>query len=193
MTVIHFETESDNATLQENIKSIAHTLSRALAAPARVVYTQPAQIGSGDGAGEAVEAELEDDAIDAELAPSAPKKKSGTARQFRTPKPVDIDLTSGDTPLKAFLEEKDPDGDIKRYLAITYWLKKYRDIEEVSADHIYTGYRHMGSGWQVPADSAAPFRYMKRKQYGWIKGGSKNGLYIINHLGENVIEGMGKE
>ena len=33
MTVIHFETESDNATLQENIRSIANTLSRALTQP----------------------------------------------------------------------------------------------------------------------------------------------------------------
>jgi hypothetical protein len=31
MTAIHFETESDNATLQENVRVIAHTLSRALA------------------------------------------------------------------------------------------------------------------------------------------------------------------
>jgi D-mannonate dehydratase len=36
MTVIHFETESDNATLQENIRAITQTLIRALASPQRV-------------------------------------------------------------------------------------------------------------------------------------------------------------
>jgi hypothetical protein len=30
MTVIHFETESDNATLQEKIRAITQTLTRAL-------------------------------------------------------------------------------------------------------------------------------------------------------------------
>ena len=29
MTVIHFETESDNLTLQENIRAISHALTRA--------------------------------------------------------------------------------------------------------------------------------------------------------------------
>lgn len=47
MTVIHFETESDNATLQENVRAIAHTLSRALASPQRIVPT-PTQLTSNN-------------------------------------------------------------------------------------------------------------------------------------------------
>ena len=47
MTVIHFETESDNATLQENVRAIAHTLTRALAAPQRIVPT-PTQLTSNN-------------------------------------------------------------------------------------------------------------------------------------------------
>ena len=89
------------------------------------------------------------------------------------------------------LEQKKPDGDIKRYLVITYWLKKYRNIEEVTMDHAYTCYRHMGTGWQVPGDAAAPFRAMKGKHYGWMKAGSAKGAYVINHLGENEVGRMG--
>jgi hypothetical protein len=39
MTVIHFETASDNSTLQENIRAITQTLTRALASQQRVAYT----------------------------------------------------------------------------------------------------------------------------------------------------------
>ena len=48
MTVIHFETESDNATLQENIRAITQTLTRALASPQRVA-TPYVQLPSANG------------------------------------------------------------------------------------------------------------------------------------------------
>lgn len=147
MTVIQFETESDNETLQENIKAIAQTLTRALGAPPRVVYA-PQQITSGDGATPIPAEFIEEEPIEAEVTtPASPKKKGGAAPKYRVPKPVEIDLTTGEMPLKDFLEKKNPDGDIKRYLAIAYWLKKYRNIEDATADHVYTCYRHMGSGW----------------------------------------------
>ena len=195
MTVIHFETESDNATLQENIRAIAQTVSRALVSPPRLVPAS-AQLTASNGlaAAEAIPDIEGVDAIDPETMQStngsSSSKKSGP-RQYRTPQAVDLDLTSGDVPLKDFLEQKKPDGDIKRYLVITYWLKKYRNIEEVTMDHAYTCYRHMGTGWQVPGDAAAPFRAMKGKHYGWMKAGSAKGAYVINHLGENEVGRMG--
>ena len=133
---------------------------------------------------------------DAELdfldSPATPAKtKTRAARQYRTPLPVDLDLVSGDLPLRPFLQERKPDSDVKIYLAIAYWLKRYRDINEVSADHAYTCYRHMGAGWQVPADAGQPFRAMKAKAYGWVKPGSTKGYWMINHLGENEVEQMG--
>jgi len=121
MTVIHFETESDNATLQANIHSIAQTLARALAPPPRVVHT-PAQITSGNGAGggaaveQAAEVDDYEDAIDAEATPVPPKAKT-KVYTVRTPQPLDLDLSTGDVPLKKFLEQKNPSGNIKRYLA----------------------------------------------------------------------------
>ena len=132
---------------------------------------------------------VEGDALVSPIASQAAKKKGG-ARQYPTPHAIDLDLTSGDVPLKNFLDKKNPDGDIKRYLAISYWLRKYRNIEDVSMHHAYTCYRHMGSGWQVPPDAAAPLRAMKRKQYGWMNAGSTKGTYAINHLGENEVEKM---
>jgi hypothetical protein len=100
-------------------------------------------------------------------------------------------LTSGGIPLKGFIEQKKPDGDIKRYLAIAYWLKKYRTINEVNMDHAYTCYRYLG--WQVPADASAPLRAMKSTRYGWMTAGSIRGAYVINHIAENQVEQMGNE
>jgi hypothetical protein len=193
MTVIHFETESDNTTLQENVRAIAHTMSRALAAPQRIIPT-PAQLTSNNEQTIIQPEDIDDESgIDEggllSLSPSS--KKKGAARQYRTPQPLELDLVSGESPLKSFLDQKQPDTDVKRYLAIAHWLKQHRNIQEVTMDHMYTCYRHMGTGWQVPADAGAPLRAMKAKQYGWMKTGSAKGTYVINHLGENEIQKMG--
>lgn len=193
MTVIHFETESDNATLQENVRAIAHTLSRALTSPQRGATT-PTQIASGNQQvlDQSEEVETEEGRDEDEIALSNPPSKAKkVARQYRTPQPVELDLVSGQLPLKDFLDQKQPDTDVKRYLAIAHWLKQHRNIQEVTMDHMYTGYRHMGTGWQVPADAGAPLRAMKGKQYGWMKTGSTKGSYTINHLGENEVGKMG--
>lgn len=197
MTVIHFETESENATLQENIKSIAQTLARALTPPARPASTLlPPLLNGAKRSSEPVIEEEENDDLESlepdpfvtSTTPASPK--NGSARQYRTPQPIEIDLLSGPMPLKAFLEKANPEGDVKRFLAIAYWLKEYRKIEEVSMDHAYTCYRHMGAGWNVPSDTAKPFRSMKTKTYGWMKAGSNRGFFAINHLGENEARKM---
>jgi hypothetical protein len=90
----------------------------------------------------------EPDVLDAEVtalgsASPSPKKKGGVRTSW-TPQPIELDLTFGDMPLKGFIKQKKLDGDIKRYLAIAYWLKKYRNINEVNLDHAYTCYRYLG-------------------------------------------------
>lgn len=198
MTVIHFETESNNLTLQENIRAIANTLSRALAPPLRVIPKR-AQLSTGNG-GAAVEYESNEDllpdefedVIEAEAVPGSAKSKSKSPT-LRTPQPLDLDLITGEVPLKTFLEQKNPTTDLKRYLAIAYWLKEYRGINEITMDHAYTCYRFMGTGWSVPKDASAPLRKMKGKEYGWMNKGSAPGTFAINHLGENEVNRMAVE
>jgi hypothetical protein len=194
MTVIHFKTKSNNATLQENVRAIANTLTRALAPPPRVIQT-PAQLTSGNGAsadgtvqGQLFEADGHEDAIDIDATSVTKKAKKGTARELRTPEVLDLDLTSGDMPLKLFFEQKKPEGDNKRYLAIAYWLKEYRKIVEITMDHAHTCYRSLG--WNTPRDASAPLRSMKKQ--GWMKRGSSPGAYAINHVGEGVVNDMGQ-
>ena len=198
MTVIHFETESDNATLAENIRAVANTLARALTPQPRTV-PRPAQLTSGNGAAGAgappVEQDVDDfdDAIDIEVTPVSAKPKGNKPATPRQPQPLELDLISGDVPLKAFLEQKKPTSDVKRYLVIAYWLKQYRSINDITMDHAYTCYRHMGSGWNVPKDAGIPLRQMKQKKYGWMSSGSTPGSYAINHLGENEVNKMGPQ
>lgn len=190
MTVIHFETESDNATLQANIHSIAQTLARALAPPPSRTHA-PAQLTSGNGAG-AEQPQVEGDYIDAEFDDNAPgpsktKAKGRPARQLRSPEALDLNLTVGDVPFKAFMEQKKPNGDNKRYLAIAQWLKTNLKINEITMDHAYTCYRAMG--WNVPDDASGPLRQCKKQ--GWMKRSGK-GAYAINHIGEGVVNDIGQ-
>lgn len=197
MTVIQFETESDNTTLQENIRAITNTLARALAPQPRVIQV-PSQIANGNGNSAADNAKSPEqgslfddddaDAIDGEVTPIASKPKAKSSpRQLPTPQTVDLDLTSGATPLKTFLEQKKLVGDNKRYLAIAYWLKKNLNINQIDMNHAYTCYRFMG--WNVPADASSPLRAMKTQ--GWMTKGTDKGAYAINHIGENVVNEMG--
>jgi hypothetical protein len=202
MTVIHFKTTSDNATLQENIRAIANTLTRALSPAPRIVQA-PAQLQPGNGAsnGSAVvieqtpEIEEYEKPVEVEeaTASSTSKAKKNAARQYTQPQVLDLDLGSGDVPLKTFLEQKKPQSTLKRYLAILYWFKHYCNLTEITMDHAYNAYRFMGTGWNVPKDVSGPFRAMKKKQYGWATSGSTPGSYAITHIGENEVNKMGVE
>jgi hypothetical protein len=198
MTVIQFETESENATLQENVRAITNTLIRALAPQPRGIQAPPPlPNGSGNNAtnngkhpeqGSLFDDTDNADAIDGELTPAASKPKAKShSRQLPVPQPLELDLTSGDMPLKVFLEQKKPVGDNKRYLVIAYWLKKNLNINQIDMNHAYTCYRFIG--WNVPADASSPLRVMKKQ--GWMTKGSNKGAYSINHIGENVVIEMG--
>lgn len=160
-----------------------------LAAPAR-----PTPIPAATGSAETpdlftdVEPDGDQDAGLEPLAPPVPKASNGRPKKLRTPKAVPgLEFTSGAKSLKDFLDEWKPEGDAKRYLAMTLWLREHRKIEEVGADHIYSCYRALGSN--VPDDVLAVFRYLKRQA--WVDKGSKRGLYKINHIGEGHLNTKG--
>lgn len=197
MTVIQFETESDNATLQENIRAITNTLARALAPQPRVIQAPPSLPNGNatngvDNTKQPEQASLFDDdadAIDGEITPATtkPKTKSPSPRKAPTLNMIELDLNKGDKPLKTFMEEKKPDGDNKRYLAMAYWLRANLGISEVTMHHIYSCYRFMG--WNVPKDAGQTLRNLKKQ--GWMNKGSESGSFSVNHVGENIINDMG--
>jgi hypothetical protein len=138
------------------------------------VQASPANGGVDVAEPEAVEeAALEDvDAVDVTPAVSRAKSPRKAA-----PKPsvIDLDITT-DPPLSSLV---DPKSNHRRFLAIATWLHDHRDIEAVTADHIYTCYRHLG--WPTDIlDFAQPLRELKHKQFFTTP---ERGKYAINQLG----------
>lgn len=114
----------------------------------------------------------------------APKPSSGAKRVYKSPSVLeDLDLTSGDTPFKTYIDGMSIDGHSTRYLAITRWLKQFRGIQEVGADHIYTCYRFLEMN--VPEDVLSIFRSLKK--HAWVVAGSEAGKFKITHVGENKL------
>ncbi len=109
-------------------------------------------------------------------------------RSFKSPEIVkDLDLLTGKATLKDFLTQKGVgDNDTKRCLAIAVWLKENRNITEITADHVYTCYRHMG--WTTQNDVLGPIRRLKMD--GAFSKGEARGTYAINHIGENRVMQM---
>lgn len=87
------------------------------------------------------------------------------------------------------MEVKKPgDVDIKRYLVIAHWLKEHKQIDSVGIDHIYTGYRTLG--WNLPKDPLKPFHNAKSR--GYFGKGTGKSEFAINHIGEGVVNDLGK-
>lgn len=130
--------------------------------------------------------EAEADEQEEELAAPAPRPQNGTKKKPKVRTPVvlnDLNLTDGDKPFEKYIEEQAPKKHSKRYLVIAQWLKEYRNIAEVGADHVYTCYRHLGLS--VPDDVLSVFRGMKKQ--GWVTDGTEPGTFKINHIGEKQL------
>lgn len=193
--VLVFELEGSNETLQESLRTVmANALGQSLS-PIRPVADQPTlpNTESRNSASEAdnrqtieIEAEEQGFKRQAETTSSSnsrPKRK----QRFPTPKILDLDLTAGSVPFKAFYElKKNPSMDTKRYLLIAAWFKEYCNQGVISPDHVYTCYRFMG--WSIPKDPSKPFRNMKSD--GYFNHAEKN-LWEINHVGLNIVNQLG--
>lgn len=190
MTVMVFQLEGDDATLQDGLRTIGAALAKVLPhnvpAPATRVITLTADQAevsmNGSENVDEVPGEQEEERSTARL--------ERQRRAVKSPSILELDLTSGDVPLAKFLNNHPLESINKKYLFVAYWLKNQRQILEVTSDHIHTCYRHMG--WQTPKDAAQPLRDGKSK-LDWFSNGEARGSYRINHVGENqvlkIIEG----
>lgn len=186
--LVEFELDGSDATLQESLRNIASAMVRS--GNGTATRALPTTHSKPEPDGEATVETAEEEVVEASseqrngelFAPVRPRP-----RKPPTPHVVDIDLTSGPVPLKAFCTEKHPSSETERYLVIAMWLKEHRHIADVDMHHIYTCYRHMG--WSTPDDPVQPLRDLKRKR-GCFNKGQARGSYSINHIGENVVREM---
>lgn len=189
MTVMLFQLEGSDETLQEGFRTINNAIDKLANPVVRVLPPSAAKAlasaRNGDEAeSQVLDAEFEEAPADADEPSSsqekATKPKSSGAGTPRQPKVLDIDLKAGSTPLREYLEQKKPTTDNRKYLLIAAWMKDNLNLGEVTIDHIYTAYRHMG--WTSRKDVGGPLRSMK-SQNGWFGKGKGKGAYVINHIG----------
>ena len=124
--------------MQNALRGPTPTVVKRIAAP-----TSHANGGASAAEAELVEeAALEEEIEAIDVTPVAPKAKA-PRKPASKPSVIPIDITS-EPPLSSL---GDPKSNHKRYLKIAAWLHDHRGIEAVTANHIYTCYRHLG--WPI--------------------------------------------
>jgi len=115
--------------------------------------------------------------------------KARGPRRLPTPKVLsDVDLNSGDMPFEKFADEKGPKAALSRYLVVAYWFKTHRKVDAITIHHVYTCYKKMSWGTDIK-DFAQPLRDNARQG----RGDMQKGAFVINHIGEAVVERMTPE
>jgi hypothetical protein len=165
------------------IGQITQAIQNALRGPAQVIARRlppPAALNAPEANGHAEEThaefEQEDNIVaDVDEASTTTARPRSSRKPAPKPSVIHFDITS-DPPLSSLA---DPKSNHKRYLKLAAWLHDHRGIEAVTADHIYTCYRHLG--WPTDIlDFAQPLRELKHKQYFTTP---ERGKYAINQLG----------
>lgn len=178
---IMLEADGNAADLQQIAQAITNAVRPTfiqIPAPQSAIAIPQASVRAIDAPEEVA---IVDDAPNA-VHHSAPSKKpsgNGQKRKLPVPEVIDLGLTGGNTPLAQFIQEKNPTDHSKRYLVIAAWLKDYRQIDEITINHIYTFYRSLKLN--VVPDVAGVFR--SNKKQGWFNSGTQRGMYAINHVG----------
>lgn len=183
ITVFFTQVEGSNETLQQAMQAIMGAVVGATGGlpPARKSVANLAVVKASRAESEGNE--IEDEPIDA-VEVSAPKVRVRTAArtQVRSPDIVDLDLDSSPT-LEEYFKPVADTAAVNRYILIAYWLKRNRNIEEVTVDHIFTCFKRMN--WSVPSVPLQPLIDAKSKKKAFGSGTSR-GAYKLNHIGENI-------
>jgi hypothetical protein len=185
---VMLEADLRDGDLTEITQAISNAL-RQSPSPQRLISTPPRLETETGGNGSSETPETVQEAKEGQVEGTEAAPRSGKSRKkFPIPKAVpDLDLTSGEMSFETFAKQKGPpDKDLQRYLLVAYWCKKYREIEAVTADHVYTCYKIMGWGTDI-RDFAQPLRDLGR----FGRGVFKAPHFTINQVGEAIVEKMG--
>lgn len=197
--IIELEMEGSDDSLQEGLKSLAAALNRASTPASQRVRSDPA-VRRIEANGATVDMPLTDAIQDVEEADAeledAPQATAPRQRQPRKPAKVvtpiilqDVRFDDVSPTFTEFANDKNPKGDLQRYLVVGYWLKFYKQIEELTISHFYTAYKLMN--WTVPVNVVQPMRELAATRDGRFSKGSEKGMYKINHIGENAVVKLG--
>jgi hypothetical protein len=196
--IIDFEMSGSDQSLQESLQTIAAAFSRGgqTVQVSRRISTQ-----NNNGLNNAATAESIDSVSDEQdetvieepkiIASPARKSSSGSRKPPVVKVVHNVSFTDASPTLKEFYESKNPGKIVlSNYLVIAYWYKHYCGIEELTADHFHTAFRHVG--FPTPKDARQPMRDLKNSRDGRMMSGPAPHTAIISHLGENTVDAMNK-
>jgi hypothetical protein len=103
----------------------------------------------------------------------------------------DLDIASGEMPLKAYVEQKGPRKSQERVVVVASWLKKYRGKDEVNRDDLYTCYQQMGGhgDWKCINDWDTLLRTLASRK-GWFAKGTKECYFNVTIVATNLVDQM---
>jgi hypothetical protein len=104
----------------------------------------------------------------------------------------DLDITAGPTPLKTFVEQKGPRKTQDRLVVVATWLKKHKNYEEITRDHLYTCYQQLGGGsgdWKAPNDFDTYMRTLANRK-SWFEPGTGPASFKVTIIATNYVDGM---
>ena len=106
------------------------------------------------------------------------KRQSSTKRTVKNLNVVDLDTTS-DPSLESYMAAKNPTNLRMKHLCVLAWFKEARDIDQVSAEQVYTCFKQLR--WSTAAkDFSQALRGLKGED---LVGGSSKDGFAINHIG----------
>lgn len=188
ISIVQFELDGSDETLQEGLRTVAETLGRSFPQVQKVIpqISTASRIALPNGTPTPEEYIEQIEEPEAELT-TIPGPRTKSARQYPKPDYLDdIDLAA-DVSFRDFCEGKDLSSDILKYVVLSAWYKEHRGIEEIGGNHAYTCYKFMN--WKVPKDMSQTFRTGKA-QKAWFKSGSERGTFILTHTGLDIVTQM---
>jgi hypothetical protein len=179
----------DAEIAEGEIGPITQAIQNALRGPAPVTIQRLASPSASksvaqdaDGATPEPDLEVVQDGEIVDAAPETPRQRV-PRKPGPTPNIIDIEMNNGMS-LASFAQSRDSKSHHKRFLIAAAWLKEHRNIDPVSADHIYTCYRSIGWPANIP-DFARPLRELKFRKFFTQP---ERGLYAINHIGLDYVK-----
>jgi len=123
------------------------------------------------------EHEMSDDA-EKPVAKSARSERVSKPRKYPSAEVIEVDLISPPS-FADYIADKKIDSDVDRFLTVAAWFKECRQVNEITANHVYTCYRaaHWPSSIE---DFAQPLRNLKFRK---LMTSPSRRLFSINHIG----------
>lgn len=178
-----------------NFSQLAQVVGQALRGPSLVrsvgAPAQPIRTISAPSVERIEDQDAEDfpDIEDVEVQPVKPSNGGPRKKKtYKAPVAQNFDMKTQTVPLAEFVKAKNnPQGNNKRFLVISSWLKDHAETPNVNINLVYTAYRLLQWPTNLP-DWDQPFRELVKKE--WMERVSP-GEYTVAYLGQDQIDRMG--